>query len=990
MKKLTLREIKKSIVRYLAILSIVALGVGFYAGLKMCKPDMVETCRNFVDDNNMYDFEIMTSYGIDEDSLATAEKSSKLAKAEGSIQQDIIIKTESGEEKVIKTISLPEEINRVSLVEGRLPQKSNECVIDSHQLSDGNFHIGKLIKISESNTDKNAKKFNVKEFKIVGAVSSPVYIDFERGTTTLGDGKITAFAYIPENAFDSEIYTQMYVKLQGGKAAFSDEYDDAIDSAEDDMEDLAELINRNRYQTVRQEAQDKLDKNKKKYQDGVAEYNSEKSKAEKKLQDAEAKLNSGDKQLKSKKDEVKATIVELENNKKQLEKGINQAEQSLNSLEGAYQAGMIDALNYEIQKETIMGQLIALQENLAALENGLSQAKAGLDEIDKQETIIDKNKEKLAHERNKADAEFAKAKAELDDAYKKIQDGQKKIDDLDEGKSYSLTRDSNIGYATFEENVEIVSNVAKIFPLFFFMIAALVCMTTMTRMIDEHRSQIGVLKALGYSNSSILGMYMTYSGSAALIGSVIGLAVGCNVFPSVIWHAYTMMYDFSKSLVIMIHWDLAIICILAAMLCCMGATWISCASDFRVVPAELIRPKTPKAGKRILLERIKPVWNKMSFLYKVSFRNIFRYKKRFFMMVIGVSGCTALLIAGLGINTSIKGVARNQFENIVKYDYQIAFDTDMNEDKQSDFVNYARDKKVKVEDVLFVHSSNVDLSYEGKVHSVNLTATDNKKISEFVNFTDNDKVLKYPGKGEVAICKKLRKQCGIDVGDEVVIKDGYNKMTAKVSSVFDNYMMEPIYMTEQTYIEGMGANPEVKTAYLKAPSDAKLDELRQYSTELGKYKHAVQASVNQDTVERVDDMMSSLNAVVYVVILCAGLLAFIVLYNLTNINITERIREIATIKVLGFNSYETSRYVFRENVFLTLISAIVGIPLGKWLLYFVIDNININMIFFVPRITMMDYALAVILTFVFALIVDFAMRGHLAKVSMTESLKSIE
>ena len=990
MIKLTFREIRKSLTRYLAILSIVALGVGFYAGLKMCKPDMVATCRDYIDENNLYDFELMSSYGIDEESIRIAEESGKVVQVEGSIQQDIVISTESAKERVIKAISLPANINNVSIVSGRLPQKSNECVIDSHQFTDGDFHIGKTIKVAKTNAKKDRKQFEVKKFIIVGAVSSPVYLDFERGTTTLGDGKIAAFAYMPKSSFNSDVYTQMYAKMRVSGQSFSDEYDDSIESAEDSMEDLAEKINVARFHSVRQDAQEKLDEKKSEYQDGVDEYNSEKTKAEKKIGNAEAKLNSGEKQLKEKKKELKSTIQDLNNNKKQLENGISQAEQGLTSLEEAYKAGMIDDENYEIQKETITSQLTELQENFSMLEAGLVQANNGFSEIERQERIISKNRKKLEKEKSKADAEFAKAKAKLEDAYIKLQDGQEKIDDLDEGKSYSLTRESNVGYATFEENVEIVSNVAKIFPLFFFMIAALVCMTTMTRMIDEHRSQIGVLKALGYSNASILGMYMTYSGSAAFIGSIIGLVVGCNVFPSVIWHAYTMMYDFRETLEIMIHTDLAVVCILTSLVCCMGATWISCASDFKVVPAELIRPKTPKAGKRILLERIKPIWDRLSFLYKVSFRNIFRYKKRFFMMVIGVSGCTALLIAGLGINTTIKGVARNQYENVMLYDYQIAFDTNMNADKQENFINFAKKKDVQPEDILFVHSGNVDLSYEGSVHNVSLTATDDKRITNFVHFTDKDKDLKYPGKGEVAICRKLQKQCGIDVGDEVVLKDGYNKMTAKVSAIFDNYMMEPIYMTERTYIEGMGEKPDVKTALFMAPENTSLEKLRDLSTKLGKYKHALQASVNQDSVERVDDMMSSLNAVVYVVILCAGLLAFIVLYNLTNINITERIREIATIKVLGFNAYETSRYVFRENVFLTLISAIVGIPLGKWLLYFVIDNININMIFFVPRITTMDYALAVVLTFVFAFVVDLAMRGRLAKVSMTESLKSVE
>lgn len=988
-RKLTLREIKKSLARYLAIFAIVALGVGFFSGLQMCKPDMIETGRQFVDKNDLYDYEITTSYGIDKKSIKIAKKNENVVTVEGSIQQDIAVKT-TGEEKVLKAISLPQDINKIELTDGRMPQNKNECLIDKKQFNQEDFKIGKTLELGVGSKKKNAIKLKTKKLKIVGAATTPLYLDHERGTTTLGDGTIFAYIYLPKVAFDTRLYTTMYLKLRGNEAAFTEEYDNKIDEKEDLMKDLADKIRADRYNTVREKAQRKVDDAKQEYQDGLNKYNSEKSCAEREIREAENQIKAAKMQINNGKKNLRDMIKHLKVKKSEVIAGMRLCKNSLHDLEKSQLEGIIDDNAYKLMKNQLKKKIISLEKKSVQIKEGIVEARDTLRMLPAMRKKIEKQSEKLKRSKVKAEAEFRKAKAKLDDAKSKIDKAQNKIDNLDKGKSCALTRDTNMGYATFEENSNIVSNIAKVFPLFFFLIAALVCMTTMTRMVDEQRSQIGVLKALGYSNSLILSKYMFYSGSAALGGSLFGLLVGCKVFPSVIWHAYTMMYNFSDQVEFLINWKLAVICVLVAMFCCMGATWASCASDFRVIPAELIRPKTPKAGKRILLERIKSIWTRLSFLYKVSFRNIFRYKKRFFMMVIGVSGCTALLIAGLGINTTIKGIAERQYDEVLKYDYQMTFDQNMSKDKQADFADFAKEKGVSADEILFVHSSNIDMKYRDKTEQVALTATDDKRITQFINFTDKSKRIKYPRDGEIIICKKLHEQRGINVGDEVVLKKGYDEVLVRVSGMFDNYMWEPIYMNEKTYREGFGKNAEKKTAFIKLGDKKSLENNRDLSLKLSKHKHALQTSISQDFIERIDDMMKSLNAVVYVVILCAGLLAFIVLYNLTNINITERIREIATIKVLGFNQSETSQYVFRENIFLTAVAVVVGVPLGKLLLKFVVDNININMVYFVPRITAIDYVLAVILTFVFAFVVNFAMRRRLRKVSMTESLKSIE
>ena len=484
---------------------------------------------------------------------------------------------------------------------------------------------------------------------------------------------------------------------------------------------------------------------------------------------------------------------------------------------------------------------------------------------------------------------------------------------------------------------------------------------------------------------------MFYSGSAAFLGTLLGFFVGCKVFPAVIWDAYTMMYDFSDTVDYIINYKLGLVCLAVALLCSMGATWVSIAADFKVPPAELIRPKTPPAGKRILLERIRPLWNRISFLYKVSIRNIFRDKKRFLMMVIGVSGCTALLIAGIGIRATISKVADYQFDEISLYDITVIFSKNMTENRQKDFMEeLGEDNDIAGDDVRFLHRGEVTVVIGDKTEDITCVATDAEGFDKFVDLHTGDQHIEYPGPGEIVIVKKTNHDYGIGVGDTVKLRDGYREMDVKIVGVADNYVYDSLYMTPETYREGFGKDPDIKAAYINFRDGTEEEVIRNASADAAGYENTAAVQTNLDVRENVGKMMKSLNAIVYVVILSAALLAFIVLYNLTNINITERMREIATIKVLGFYQLEVSQYVFRENLFLTASAAIAGIPMGDWLLKFVIDNIVLSMIYFEPRHGPYDIPIAVALTFVFAFLVNLAMQKRLRDVSMTESLKSVE
>lgn len=1072
LKKSTFREIRTSLARYLAIFAIVALGVGFFSGLKDCKESMVRTAAEYLSEHNMFDYQLISTYGIDDESVEIARSEEGVTGAEGSIQIDVMAASGGGAEAPLKAISLPEDINTLRVVTGRLPEKEDECVVDDYHIDSEGYKTGDTITLTDTNDKDTLENFRHREFKIVGTVNTPVYLDYQRGSTDIGNGSLETFFFIDKDSFDTDYYTQLYLTLEGDEQPFTKEKEDRLDSAQDRMDALAEKITDARREDARAEAQEELDEKKQEYEDNLAKYEDEKAKAEKEIRDAENKLDKGQKKinnerkkadskmtdlektvkdLNGKLNDVNAGIAQLNEGKAQAQAGLKQASETKAGLEKqkselqaqlaqAEAAAAMDPENEQLQKTVaeLRGGIAQLDGGIAAaedgisqansvikdldaklaeaearkkqIEDGLAQADAGLGKIDdgyaelrKQQKKIDQGRKTLRREEQKAENEFDKAKRELDDAKDKLDEAQEKIDDMEKGNSYALSRTENAGYSSFDSNSSIVSNIAKIFPVFFFLIAALVCMTTMTRMIDEQRTQIGILKALGYSNAQIVGKYMFYSGSAAFLGAVGGFFIGCKVFPAAIWNAYTMMYDFSDTVDYVIDPKLGLISLAAALLCSMGATWVSIAQDFKVAPSDLIRPKTPPAGKRILLERIGPLWKRISFLYKVSFRNIFRDKKRFLMMVIGVSGCTALLIAGLGIRTTIARVAEHQFSEISLYDFTTVFSKNMTDDRQEEFLDYMADNAgVTAEEVFFMHRAEVSVQSSGGSFDVNCTAADPEDFGKFIDLHDGSTPVEYPGDGEVVIVRKLNHDYGIKAGDTITLRDGYRDAEFTVAAVCDNYVYDTIYMSSETYEKGFDKKPEIKSALVRLRGGAADslesadgtgltdEEIRGVATEAANYKNTAAVSVSLDVKDSVGKMMESLDMVVYVVILSAALLAFIVLYNLTNINITERIREIATIKVLGFNQFEVSQYVFRENLFLTAIAAVVGIPLGKWLLGFVIDNIVIKMIYFEPRLTNTDIALAVALTFVFAAVVNLAMQRRLMKVSMTESLKSVE
>lgn len=920
----TLREIRTSLARYIAIFAIIALGVGFLSGLRVCRADMVTTADRYLEAHGMYDYMIVSTYGMDDESVSIAEEDGVLA-AEGSVQIDVMAAAEDGADKAYRAISIPESINTLELVSGRMPEAVDECVADDYSMDGEGFKVGDRIVLSDSNDEDRLVSFKSREFTVVGTVNSPLYLDYQRGSTDIGNGSLSSYFYIDGDAFDVDYYTRLYLKLDGDEEYFSDAKSDMLDASEESMEALAKRITDARREVVTKEAQEMLS-------------------------------------------------------------------EPFPVLIGVFMTPM-----YEVEKDETLRRIGEIEADLEAANGGDAA---------------------LREERDRLYRELRETEQKIADAGRVLDYAQRGLDAEDADAYYAVSLDQDPGYTSFESNSSIVNNVARVFPAFFFMIAALVCMTTMTRMIDEQRSQIGILKALGYSNAQVAGKYMAYSGSAAFIGAVTGFFVGCRIFPFTIWRAYGMLYDFSDELVYVHDARLGITALVCALICSVGATWASLSGDFRVSPSELIRPKAPAAGKRILLERITPLWSRISFLYKVSFRNVFRDRKRFLMMVIGVSGCTTLLIAAMGIGSSVAEIADHQFDEIQLYDYRVIFNTDMDERQQQDFVNYM-DKEAAVggDEIKFVHQDEVTLLPGEEEADVTCIAADGDSFGSFIDMHEGEAPVAFPGSGEAVIVRNLSREYGLEPGDRIRVSTDGAEGELTVSGVCDNYMYDTIYMSRETYEDAFGSEPAVRSALVrlkaagegdpaasagtaKGSADGGLNDaartgdsaaaVRETATIAANYRYTTAVSVNLDVRESIAKMMKSLDLVTWLIILSAAMLAFVVIYNLTNINITERIREIATIKVLGFYQNEVSQYIFRENMFMTLIAVVVGIPLGKWLLGFALDMASLRMLYFEARLTTFDIIKAAALTIVFSVLVNIVMQRRLRGISMTESLKSTE
>ena len=1131
------QTIKNSLGRYIAIVLIIALGSGMFVGLLTTKSDMVATAQEFTDDMNMFHLRLLNTYGWTAADVEAVSKLDGVASAEGAIMLDVLGHFgDNTEDAVYRLHAIPETVTKVELIGGRMPAGPDECLMDGSHADDS--VLGTQFTVSPDNETTTLDSLSDHTFTVVGYVSTPLYMDLSRGSTTIGNGSLANYLYIPAETFTVDYFTEIDITIEGEYEIYSDALDDAMVDMADQLEPHITILAQHRYEDVMQQARSEYTDGLAEYEKGLAEYGRNRGKAistmlealleleagqaeidknSQTLADAEAELISGQAELdanaallaQSRQDllnaksetysqlaaaqaelasnhqEVLSGLAQVESGLAQIDDGIAQLEagltelesglEQLNTMVGIYQAavdaaadlleltkqnptisdstiaelesklatqqekldgyiaqrdslvamqteysGQLDALKaqrteLETTQATLNAALLTIELGYIELDSGKAQAElefasaeaeleaaelllsegqaeldAGLAELEAGKTALAEaqaqlDQGKITYETGKTDAEqkLTEAQIQLLDAKRAINEGRKTIDSMAEPQVYLLDRNTNVGYVAVDSNSDIVAAVSRVFPAFFLLVAALVCITTMTRMVEEERTQIGILKALGYKNRAIINKYLVYTCSAAILGCGLGVVIGSIVFPTILWAGYSIILNVRPDIVLQLNWPLCIAVVLAYTAVSAMVTWYCCRRSLREVPAELMRPKSPTAGKKILLEHL-PFWDKISFLNKVMFRNVFRYRQRLLMMLVGIGGCTALLLTGFGFQDSIMDIVDHQFAEITTYDASVYFSEAQSQEQQMAFRSELRKE---ADDILFLYATSAELDYDSGTKEVQLISADDQ-LTDFFQMKEDGSSLSMPGIGEACVTVGVAEAMGIEVGDTITVRDPQMRpLELKVSGIFINYVNNYVITCPETLTDQWGEAPGYQMALISVRDG---QDVHEAGAKITGMDGVLNVSISQDIADQVGSMLDALDTIVLTIVICAGLLAAIVLYNLTNISITERIREIATIKVLGFNSKESAMYVFKENLFLSAMGAGVGLIGGIYLLKFVMSQIRIDLVWFTDRLNFWSFLWAVVLTMVCACIVDFFLYFKLEKINMAEALKSVE
>ena len=991
-RKLLIRSVWQSRTRFLSILAIVGLGVGFLGGLIASTPDMQLTADSYYDDMLLYDIDIKCTLGLTDDELEMVSGLDMVESAQGVRSTDVSLLSDDGSSVVARLYAADLSqsgnglINDFVLTEGRMPESENEIlVVDTGSMVKESY-VGKTYTFSPSQSSGSDPQdtFAVSDFVVTGIIETPQYMSVESESSTAGSGEVGMIAYLLPEAYSMEEYTDIFVTLSGAKElmSFSDEYSSLLDESVSQLEGTAEEIESSRFDAVIGAARSELDDAQRELDEKRAEAQQELNDAKAELDAAKADIDEGRAQLSDARSQLALTLSQLNDAQAELDQSISdgllQLEMSRELIgEEAYQQGLL-----QLEMSRAEGQ--------AQIDEGMRQYNSAKAQLDSTEAELENGYQEYLNGLDEYEKSRSDAEAELTDAQAVITEARIELESTDPPEVYITDRRDSVSYNSYKGNSEKVGAIATVFPVFFFFVAALVALTTMTRMVEEDRTQIGTLKALGYSARDIMFYYISYSACASIIGSLIGMMIGFKLLPAVISNAYSMMYVLPRTLT-PFWWQYAVIVIPIAVAVTTLSTYLSCAAQLTERPASLMLPRAPKAGKRIFLEYLTPLWKHFSFIHKVTARNIFRYKKRFFMTVIGIAGCSALLLAGFGIRDSISGIVDKQFGEIYLYDLSVYLTGDLS-DSGDDLFNLLGDPGL-ISDYGAVHMETGEVESGDKTGDVTIylpQQTDD--LTRFINLRERRSGDAIPFDDDSFILtEKLCDTLGIGVGDSVTVKnsDG-TKGTLTVTGICENYVSSFAFVGRGAYdgafgLSGVDYNALlIKTAANDAASRDSLGERLLSSGDVA----LIQFS--QTIRDAFSNTVSKIDYIVIVLIISAGGLAVIVLYNLTNINICERRKELATIKVLGFHEKEVSSYIYRETWVLCVIGILLGFVLGIWLHSFVMQTAEVDMVMFGRDIYPLSYILSAAITLIFTGIVDLIMLPKIKGIDMVDSMKANE
>lgn len=1107
-------EIRKSLGRFLSILFIVALGVAFFSGIRASEPSMRITGDRYFDQEELMDIQALSTFGITDDDIDAIEAVEGVERVEGAYSADMLCETKK-KQYVFHVMSLPENMNHVTVSEGRLPKKIGECLVDD----DMGYKVGDTITLKSGTDDPISDTLKQEKYKVVGIGNSPCYISFGRGSTTIGSGSVSGFLFVPAKTFALDVFTEVYVQVEGAEnlIAYTEEYDKKIETVLDRIEEITGERGRIRKQEIVDDAQAEIDDAKAELEEGKLKAQEELDDAKAQIDDGEAKLTEAKQQiadgksqissakttLNSKDDELteaktqyssglkkwqegteayeaglaqfevaKPEALEeiakgeagLEAYRKQLDEAKKEAQGKLKELEGQlayimslepgpededyeelhqkweeqYGASIeqletgISEVNKELetletQEQDYQSKLTALNNSkaeLAAKEQQLADTKAALDsskqqlsdaysqiesgkgqlasgwaQIDEKEQELASGEAEIAEnettlEDAKAEYEEGKKEAEeeITDGEAKIADAEEELAEIEDPKWYVYDRSNLPEHDGYGENADRMRAIGKVFPVIFFLVAALISLTSMTRMVEEQRTQIGTMKALGYSKWAIVSKYLGYALLATAGGSIIGVLIGEKVLPFIIIYAYGIMYQHIPEILVPYDWAYAIEASIAAVACTMFATVFSCYRELGEQPASLMRPPAPKIGKRVLLEYVGFIWKRLNFTWKSTIRNLMRYKKRFFMTIFGIGGCMALMLVGYGIRDSVFEIADIQYTEIQTYDGNLILKENLSEDEHQELTD-SLEQNQDITRFMDAYMKNLVLTKDGHERETYVMVLGQPKDSEkYVHFHDRKTKEAYELSDDGAIIsEKTAKLLNAKVGDTISVKDeNEGNKDIVIQNICENYMGHYLYMTPKYYEKVYGEKPEYNTVLFSVQDSYTRQQMEEAGEKILERDEVLSLSYMKDIEKRLNDMLKSLNLVIIVLIVSAGMLAFVVLYNLNTINIAERKRELATLRVLGFYNPEVAAYVYRENILLTLIGTIVGAGLGKILHLFIIETVEVPAAMFGRIINLPSYIYSFLFTILFSMIVNGVMYFKLRKIDMVESLKSIE